>query len=203
MSNMNTATRRRQWVVTGITVAVAAGVGTGVWWYRHHQDALKKTAPVKVDLAGHGLVTSSFTETVTNSVLTQQQNKTATLEKDLSTAVSSQNEALTRKLEQISCALEILQNQADRLPSTSTNAGSQSSAGMPANGPLFTGPAGPARWQVTDPANGPASGQGGQFYPSKNVRAFIPVAEPSAPEGCDTFTCAVLQKPKYTLPWIP
>jgi len=208
MSNINTATRRRQWVITGITMAVAAAIGTGVWWYRHHQEELKKPAPVKVDLTGHGLVTSDFTETVTNSVLTQQQNKTATLEKglsSLSTEVSSQNEALTRKLEQISSALEKLQNQADKAPSAGSNTGTQSSAGMPANGPLSTGPAGPARWEVTDPAKGPASGQGGQFYPSKERQGFYPGSGTVRPGGLkrDTFTYAVLQKPKYTLPWIP
>ncbi|MGC0793496.1 F-type conjugal transfer pilus assembly protein TraB [Pantoea agglomerans] len=208
MSNINTATRRRQWVITGVAVAVMLAVGAGIWGYSEHLAALKNPAPAPTaDLTGAGLVSSSFTAAVSESVLTQQQNKTASLEKDLSTLsnnVSSQNEALTRKLEQISSALEKLQSQTDKLPSQNGPVTSQTGPGTTATGPASLGQSGPAQWRVTNPGNGPGAGQGSQFYPAQS-HSFYPGNGTVRPGGLsrDTFTYAALAEKKTKLPWIP
>ncbi|MGC0880106.1 hypothetical protein WKG84_21690 [Pantoea agglomerans] len=45
MSNINTATRRRQWVIAGVAAAVMLAVGGGIWAYSHHEAELNQPAP--------------------------------------------------------------------------------------------------------------------------------------------------------------
>lgn len=205
MSNINTATRRRQWIITGVAAGVMLALGGGIWAYSQHLAALKNPPPAKAaDLTGTGLVNSRFTGAVSESVLAQQQNKTATLEKDLSTlsaTVSAQNDALSRKLEQIGTALDKLQNQAEKPPAQIPAAGQGT---PPASSPVSGGPSGPAQWSISNPGSGPAAGQGSQFYPAQG-EGFYPGAGTVRPGGLsrDTFTYASLTDKKTKLPWIP
>lgn len=208
MSNINTAARRRQWIIAGVTVAVAAALGGGIWWYSEHQAALKTPPPAKnPDMTG--LVTSSFTDTLTTSVLTQQQNKTAGLENSvtqLKSDMQRQNDEMKQKLGKLDDLLNKLQVQADKPPATAP-------AEAPAPvGPVATGPAGPAQWNINDPARGPSPGQGNQFYPGQGAgqpAGFYPgtgSGTASVRTGgmkSQTFTYASLQAKKTKLPWIP
>lgn len=205
MSNINTATRRRQWMIAGVAGGVMLALGGGIWAYSQHLAALKNPPPAKAaDLTGTGLVNSRFTGAVSESVLAQQQNKTATLEKDLSTlsaTVSAQNDALSRKLEQIGTALDKLQSQAEKPPAQTPSSGQGT---PPASGPVSGGPSGPAQWSISNPGGGPAAGQGAQFYPAQG-QGFYPGAGTVRPGGLsrDTFTYASLTDKKTKLPWIP
>lgn len=209
MSNINTATRRRQWMIAGVAAGVMLALGGGIWAYSQHLAALKNPPPAKpADLTGTGLVNSRFTGAVSESVLAQQQNKTATLEKDLSTlsaTVSAQNDALSRKLEQIGTALDKLQSQAEKPPAQTPSSGQGT---PPASGPVSGGPSGPAQWSISNPGGGPAAGQGAQFYPAQGQsqgQGFYPGAGTVRPGGLsrDTFTYASLTDKKTKLPWIP
>ncbi|MBS0900181.1 conjugal transfer protein TraB, partial [Pantoea dispersa] len=203
MSNINTATRRRQWMIAGVAGGVMLALGGGIWAYSQHLAALKNPPPAKpADLTGTGLVNSRFTGAVSESVLAQQQNKTATLEKDLSTlsaTVSAQNDALSRKLEQIGTALDKLQSQAEKPPAQTPSSGQGT---PPASGPVSGGPSGPAQWSISNPGGGPAAGQGAQFYPAQG-QGFYPGAGTVRPGGLsrDTFTYASLTDKKTKLPW--
>jgi conjugal transfer pilus assembly protein TraB len=56
MSNINIATRRRQWTIAGVSAAVMLAIGGGVWAYSHHQAELEHpTAKPAPDMTG-GLV---------------------------------------------------------------------------------------------------------------------------------------------------
>lgn len=206
MSNINTATRRRQWAVAGVALAVAAATGGGIWWYAQHQAALKNPPPPPKPAEMTGLVTSRFTESVAGSVLTQQQNKTAGLETSVSQLkadMQRQKDDMTQKLERLDTLIGKLQEQSDRPPSSSP--GSTASA---APGPVPGGQAGPAQWNITDPNRGPAAGQGGQFYPGQGNaqgQGFYPGAGTGRTGGMTTrtFTYASLQAKKTRLPWIP
>jgi conjugal transfer pilus assembly protein TraB len=206
MSNINTATRRRQWVVAGVTLAVAAATGGGIWWYAQHQAALKNPPPPPKAADMTGLVTTKFTDSVASSVLTQQQNKTAGLETSVSQLkadVQRQKDDMSQKLERLDTLISKLQGQADKQPPAAP--GSTSPAAGP--GPVSGGPAGPAQWNITDPNRGPAAGQGSQFYPGQGAgqgQGFYPGAGNGRTGGMTsrTFTYASLQHKKTTLPWI-
>lgn len=208
MSNINTAARRRQWVIAGVTAAVAAALGGGLWWYSNHQAALKNPPPVKnADMTG--LVTSSFTDTLTSSVLTQQQNKTAGLENtvtQLKSDMQRQNDEMKQKLGRLDDLLGKLQAQTDRPPVAAPV------ATTPPSGPVATGPGAPAQWNINDPVRGPAPGQGSQFYPGQGNgqhAGFYPGSgggTGSVRTGgmtSQTFTYASLQAKKVKMPWIP
>lgn len=208
MSNINTAARRRQWMVAGVTAAVAAALGGGIWWYSHQQAALKNPAPApKADMTG--LVTSSFTDTLNASVLAQQQDKTAGLENSvmqMKSDMQRQNDDLKQKLARLDDLLGRLQSQADKPPAITPPATNT------AAGPVATGPSGPAQWNINDPARGPAAGQGSQFYPGQGTGQAAG-AYPAGSTGAgrlrtggmtsQTFTYASLQAKKTKLPWIP
>lgn len=206
MSNINTATRRRQWVVAGVTLAVAAATGGGIWWYAQHQAALKNPPPPPKAADMTGLVTTKFTDSVASSVLTQQQNKTAGLETSVSQLkadVQRQKDDMSQKLERLDTLISKLQGQADKQPPVAP--GSTSPAAGP--GPVPGGPAGPAQWNITDPNRGPSAGQGSQFYPAQGAgqgQGFYPGAGTGRTGGMTsrTFTYASLQHKKTTLPWI-
>ncbi|MEN4892579.1 F-type conjugal transfer pilus assembly protein TraB [Erwinia billingiae] len=203
MSNINTATRRRQWIVAGVTLAVAAATGGGIWWYAQHQATLKNPPPAPKPAEMTGLVTTKFTDNLAGSVLTQQQNKTAGLEASVSQLkadVQRQKDDMSQKLEHLDTLISKLQVQADK-PSP----GSTSPAAGP--GPVPGGPAGPAQWNITDPNRPPAAGQGSQFYPGQSPgqgQGFYPGAGTGRTGGMTSniITYASLQHKKTTLPWI-
>ncbi|HCR0227227.1 conjugal transfer pilus assembly protein TraB [Pantoea sp. AN62] len=209
MSNINTATRRRQWVIAGVAAAVMLAVGGGIWAYSHHQAELNRPAPKKTpDLTG-SLVNTSFTEGVATSALQQQQDKTAGLERDLGTLTSSlknQNEELKKQLTGMANAISQLQTQQAQGGRTQNGpAATTPAAGTPpVNAPVSSGPSGPAQWSITNPGSGPAAGQSGQFYPSPG-QGFYPGTGTVRPGGLsrDTFTYAALTEKKTKLPWIP
>lgn len=207
MSNINTATRRRQWVIAGVAAAVMLAVGGGIWAYSHHQAELNRPAPKAVPNLTGSLVNTSFTEGVATAALQQQQNKTAGLERDLGTltgTLKSQNEELKKQLTTMAEAISQLQTQqAGRLangPAASTPA----TGSPPASAPVSAGQSGPAQWSINNPGNGPAAGQGGRFYPSQGP-GFYPGTGTVHPGGLsrDTFTYAALTDKKMKLPWIP
>ncbi|MEJ5174648.1 F-type conjugal transfer pilus assembly protein TraB [Erwinia sp. MYb416] len=208
MSNINTAARRRQWVIAGVTAAVAAALGGGIWWYSQHQAALNAPPPAKkADMTG--LVTSTFTDSLASSVLTQQQNKTAGLENtvtQLKSDMQRQNDEMKQKLGKLDDLLNKLQVQADKPPVTPP------AAVTPPTGPVATGPAGPAQWNINDPARGPSPGQGSQFYPGQGtgqVAGYYPgngggtARTRTGGMTSTTFTYTSLQAKKTKLPWIP
>lgn len=211
MSNINTITRRKQWVMTGVCVAVALGIGGGIWAYTHHQASLKNpTKPKVVDMTG-GVVTSSFTDNVATAALTQQQNKTSALENSvnqLKTDQQQQSEALKQQLAKIMDAMSKLQSQQSATPAASTSASSTPTGPGMGTGPVATGPAGAAQWNVTDPNKGPAAGQGSHFYPGQGQgqgTGFYPGTGTGHLGGMTskTFSYTSLQAKKTKLPWIP
>ncbi|WNJ82271.1 F-type conjugal transfer pilus assembly protein TraB (plasmid) [Cedecea neteri] len=205
MSNINVETRRRQWVIAGVATAVMLAVGGGVWAYSNHQSEANKPAPKAAPNMTGSLVNTSFTDGVATSAMQQQQSKTAGLERnveELARSLKQQNDDLNKKLSTLTDALTSLQaqkSQPAKLPE-----GPGQNVTPPANGPVPGGPAGPAQWSVTPGAQGPAAGQGGQFYPGQ-ANAFYPGAGTSRPGGLkrDTFSYASLTEQKTKLPWIP
>ncbi|TPG56831.1 F-type conjugal transfer pilus assembly protein TraB [Ewingella americana] len=212
MSNINTVTRRRQWVISGVCVAVALAAGGGIWAYTHHQATLKAPAKqVVADMTG-SVVTSSFTDNMATSALTQQQNKTSVLENSMNQIKADQqqqNEALKQQLAKIMDAMSKLQSQTPPTPASGTPpTTTPTGPGMTTNGPVASGPAGPGQWNVTDPKRGPATGQGSQFYPGQGQgqgAGFYPGNGTGHLGGMSskTFSYASLQAKKTKLPWIP
>ena len=207
MSNINTATRRRQWVIAGVAAAVMLAVGGGIWAYSHHQAELNQPAPkAALNLTG-SLVNTSFTEGVATSALQQQQNKTAGLERDLGMltgTLKSQNEELQKKLNTMADAISQLQTQQAARPANGPAATTPAAGSASVNAPVSAGQSGPAQWSINNPGSGPAAGQGGKFYPSQG-QGFYPGAGTVRPGGLsrDTFTYAALTEKKTKLPWIP
>jgi len=207
MSNINTATRRRQWVIAGVAAAVMLATGGGIWAYSHHQAELNRPAPKAAPNLTGSLVNTSFTEGVATAALQQQQNKTAGLERDLGTltgTLKSQNEELQKKLNTMADAISQLQTQQAGRPANGPAATTPAAGTAPVNAPASTGQSGPAQWSINNPGSGPARGQGGQFYPSQG-QAFYPGAGTVRPGGLsrETFTYAALTGKKTKLPWIP
>lgn len=207
MSNINTATRRRQWVIAGVAAAVMLAVGGGIWAYSHHQAELNRPAPKAAPNLTGSLVNTSFTEGVATSALQQQQNKTAGLERDLGMltgTLKSQNEELQKKLNTMADAISQLQTQQAGRPANGPAATSPAVGTTPVNAPVSTGQSGPAQWSINNPGSGPDAGQGGKFYPSQG-QVFYPGAGTVRPGGLsrDTFTYAALTEKKTKLPWIP
>lgn len=207
MSNINTATRRRQWVIAGVAAAVMLAIGGGIWAYSHHQAELNRPAPKAAPNLTGSLVNTSFTEGVATSALQQQQNKTAGLERDLGTltgTLKSQNEELQKKLNTMADAISQLQTQQAGRPANGPAATTPAAGTTPVNAPVSAVQSGPAQWSINNPGSGPAAGQGGKFYPSQG-QAFYPGAGTVRPGGLsrDTFTYAALTEKKTKLPWIP
>jgi len=209
MSNINTATRRRQWVIAGVAAAVMLAVGGGIWAYSHHEAELNQPAPKAAPNLTGSLVNTSFTEGVATAALQQQQNKTAGLERDLGTltgTLKSQNEELKKQLTTMAEAISQLQTQQVQGGRTPNGpAATTPAAGTPpVNAPVSSGPSGPAQWSITNPGSGPAAGQSGQFYPSPGQGVY-PGTGTVRPGGLsrDTFTYAALTEKKTKLPWIP
>lgn len=207
MSNINTATRRRQWVIAGVAAAVMLAVGGGIWAYSHHQAELNQPAPKAAPNLTGSLVNTSFTEGVATSALQQQQNKTAGLERDLGMltgTLKSQNEELQKKLNTMADAISQLQTQQAGRAANGPAATTPAAGTTPVNAPVSVGQSGPAQWNINSPGSGPARGQGGQFYPPQG-QAFYPGAGTVRPGGLsrETFTYAALTEKKAKLPWIP
>lgn len=207
MSNINTATRRRQWVIAGVAAAVMLAVGGGIWAYSHHQAELNQPAPKAAPNLTGSLVNTSFTEGVATSALQQQQNKTAGLERDLGMltgTLKSQNEELQKKLNTMADAISQLQTQQAARPANGPAATTPAAGSASVNAPVSAGQSGPAQWSINNPGSGPAAGQGGKFYPSQG-QGFYPGAGTVRPGGLsrDTFTYAALTEKKTKLPWIP
>ena len=208
MSNINTATRRRQWMIAGVSAAVMLAMGGGIWAYSHYQAEQNRPAPKAVPNMTGGLVNTSFTEGVATSALQQQQNKTAGLERnlgELSSSLKNQNEELKKQLSTLADAISQLQTQqAQGSKPNSPPAGTPPPGAQPPGLPVSTGPAGPAQWNISNPGSGPAAGQGGQFYPTQG-QGFYPGSGTVRPGGLsrDTFTYAALTDKKTKLPWIP
>ncbi len=212
MSNINTATRRRQWVIAGVSAAVMLAVGGGIWAYSHHQAELNRPAPKTAPNLTGGLINTSFTEGVATAALQQQQNKTAGLERDLGMLTSSlknQNDELKKQLSTMADAIAQLQTQQSQGNKSPNGTTVTPPAGTPpAGGPVSGGPSGPAQWSINNPGSGPAAGQGAQFYPAQGQpqgQGFYPGAGTVRPGGLsrDTFTYASLTDRKTKLPWIP
>lgn len=212
MSNINTATRRRQWVIAGVSAAVMLAVGGGIWAYSHHQAELNRPAPKAAPNLTGGLINTSFTEGVATAALQQQQNKTAGLERDLGTLTSSlksQNDELKKQLSTMADAITQLQTQQAQGSRAPTGPAATPPAGNPpASGPVSGGPSGPAQWNINNPGSAPAAGQGAQFYPAQGQppgQGFYPGAGTVRPGGLsrETFTYASLTDKKTKLPWIP
>ncbi|MFB6328454.1 F-type conjugal transfer pilus assembly protein TraB [Pantoea deleyi] len=207
MSNINTATRRRQWVIAGVAAAVMLAVGGGIWAYSHHQAELNQPAPKAAPNLTGSLVNTSFTEGVATSALQQQQNKTAGLERDLGMltgTLKSQNEELQKKLNTMADAISQLQTQQAARPANGPAATTPAAGSASVNAPVSAGQSGPAQWSINNPGSGPVAGQGGKFYPSQG-QGFYPGAGTVRPGGLsrDTFTYAALTEKKTKLPWIP
>lgn len=209
MSNINTATRRRQWVIAGVAAAVMLAVGGGIWAYSHHEAELNQPAPKAAPNLTGSLVNTSFTEGVATAALQQQQNKTAGLERDLGTltgTLKSQNEELKKQLTTMAEAISQLQTQQVQGGRTPNGpAATTPAAGTPpASAPVSSGQSGPAQWSINNPGSGPAAGQGSQFYPFQG-QGFYPGTGTVRPGGLsrDTFTYAALTDKKMKLPWIP
>ncbi|MDE8558877.1 F-type conjugal transfer pilus assembly protein TraB [Pantoea vagans] len=207
MSNINTATRRRQWVIAGVAAAVMLAVGGGIWAYSHHQAELNQPAPKAAPNLTGSLVNTSFTEGVATSALQQQQNKTAGLERDLGMltgTLKSQNEELQKKLNTMADAISQLQTQQAARPANGPAATTPPAGSASVNAPVSAGQSGPAQWSINNPGSGPVAGQGGNFYPSQG-QGFYPGAGTVRPGGLsrDTFTYAALTERKTKLPWIP
>lgn len=207
MSNINTATRRRQWVIAGVAAAVMLAVGGGIWAYSHHQAELNQPAPKAAPNLTGSLVNTSFTEGVATSALQQQQNKTAGLERDLGMltgTLKSQNEELQKKLNTMADAISQLQTQQAARPANGPAATTPAAGSASVNAPVSAGQSGPAQWSINNPGSGPAAGQGGKFYPSQG-QGFYPGTGTVRPGGLsrDTFTYAALAEKKTKLPWIP
>ncbi|MFV9671471.1 F-type conjugal transfer pilus assembly protein TraB [Pantoea sp. KXB25] len=207
MSNINTATRRRQWVIAGVAAAVMLAVGGGIWAYSHHQAGLNQPAPKAAPNLTGSLVNTSFTEGVATSALQQQQNKTAGLERDLGMltgTLKSQNEELQKKLNTMADAISQLQTQQAARPANGPAATTPAAGSASVNAPVSAGQSGPAQWSINNPSSGPAAGQGGKFYPSQG-QGFYPGTGTVRPGGLsrDTFTYAALAEKKTKLPWIP
>lgn len=207
MSNINTATRRRQWVIAGVAAAVMLAVGGGIWAYSFHQAGLNQPAPKAAPNLTGSLVNTSFTEGVATSALQQQQNKTAGLERDLGMltgTLKSQNEELQKKLNTMADAISQLQTQQAARPANGPAATTPAAGSASVNAPVSAGQSGPAQWSINNPSSGPAAGQGGKFYPSQG-QGFYPGTGTVRPGGLsrDTFTYAALAEKKTKLPWIP
>lgn len=207
MSNINTATRRRQWVIAGVAAAVMLAVGGGIWAYSHYQAELNQPAPKAAPNLTGSLVNTSFTEGVATSALQQQQNKTAGLERDLGMltgTLKSQNEELQKKLNTMADAISQLQTQQAARPANGPAATTTAAGSASVNAPVSAGQSGPAQWSINNPGSGPVAGQGGKFYPSQG-QGFYPGAGTVRPGGLsrDTFTYAALTEKKTKLPWIP
>ncbi|MSE14454.1 F-type conjugal transfer pilus assembly protein TraB [Pantoea agglomerans] len=207
MSNINTATRRRQWVIAGVAAAVMLAVGGGIRAYSHHQAELNQPAPKAAPNLTGSLVNTSFTEGVATSALQQQQNKTAGLERDLGMltgTLKSQNEELKKQLTTMAEAISQLQTQQAGRPANGPAATTPAAGTTPVNAPVPSGQSGPAQWSINNPGSGPAAGQGGRFYPSQG-QGFYPGTGTVHPGGLsrDTFTYAALTEKKTKLPWIP
>lgn len=205
MSNINTATRRKQWLTAGsVALALAAG-GGAIWGYTQHQAAQKAPQQAATaDMTG-GLITSSFNDTVAASALAQQQNKTSGLESSvaqLKQESKTQTENMNKKFDE-------LMNKIQQMQSESKSAGSGAPATPPAGpnapqGSVPTGPSKPAQWNITDPGRGPNVGQGGQPYPGQGT-GFYPDVGSGRLGGMvrKTFSYSSLQNKKTKLPWIP
>lgn len=210
MSNINTATRRKQWLIAGTAALVALAGGGGIWAYTQHQAALKDPKPVATaDMTG-GLITSSFNDTVAASALAQQQNKTSGLEStvaQLKQDSKTQTENMNKKFDELMNKIQQLQSDnksgsgAPATPPTGPNAAVGPNAGP---GGMPTGPAKPAQWNITDPGRGPNGGQGGQPYPGQG-QGFYPDVGTGRLGGMvrKTFSYSSLQNKKTKLPWIP
>ena len=212
MSNINTATRRRQWMIAGISAAVMLATGGGIWAWSHHQAELNRPAPKAAPNLTGSLVNTSFTEGVATSALQQQQNKTAGLEKDMNTlaaTLKTQNDDLRNQLAKMGEVLSQLQKQQTEGGKTPTGPGQGTAVppGAPAYGPVPGGPSGPAQWSVTPQSGGPTAGQGSHFYPQGQGQGqgFYPGTGTMRTGGLkrDTFTYASLSAKKTKLPWIP
>jgi conjugal transfer pilus assembly protein TraB len=189
MSNINTATRRRQWMIAGISAAVMLATGGGIWAWSHHQAELNRPAPKAAPNLTGSLVNTSFTEGVATSALQQQQNKTAGLEKDMNTlaaTLKTQNDDLRNQLAKMGEVLSQLQKQQTEGGKTPTGPGQGTAVppGAPANGPVPGGPSGPAQWSVTPQSGAPAAGRAVIFIRRVRGRgrAFIPAPVRCVPE---------------------
>lgn len=208
MSNINTATRRKQWLIAGTAALAALAGGGGIWAYTQHQAALKDPKPVATaDMTG-GLITSSFNDTVAASALAQQQNKTSGLEStvaQLKQDSKTQTENMNKKFDELMNKIQQMQSDnksagsgAPPPPPNGPNAAASANVGM---GGVPTGPAKPAQWDITDPKTG---AQGGQFYPGQGA-GFYPGTGSGHLGGMvrKTFSYSSLQNKKTKLPWIP
>jgi conjugal transfer pilus assembly protein TraB len=124
----------------------------------------------------------------------------------LKTEQQQQNEQLKQQLSKLMDAMSKLQSMPPAVNTPPTNA--PTSPGVGGNGPVPSGPPGPAQWSVTTPNRGPATGQGNQFYPGQSSRqaaAFYPGTGSGHLGGLTskTFSYTSLQAKKTKLPWIP
>lgn len=213
MSDINSATRRKQWVVaSALAVSVAAVAGGVIIWGQHEPTPAAQAGPQVQDMTG--LVTSSFTDAISGSVMTQQQEKTAALESTLAQMKESEarrESEATQRIVQLTESLTQLQQKLDAM-----GPGAGQTPSSPA-GPQPTGQSVPPQWQLSSPNRPgaqvpggaqPGAGQGNNLYSGMpgagaNAGAIGAGARVTGGLKSATFSYASLQNKKTKLPWIP
>lgn len=208
MADVNAATRRRQWILAGGLAAAVTAVAGGVVLFGKH-GAEPATAPAGPAPDMTGLVTSSFTEGISASVLTQQQEKTAALESTLAQMKEEQARQKAddaHKIDQLTGAVADLTAQLGK-----TGPGQNVQTEQPPAGPMSAGQARPPQWGVTNPVPQGAQGPGGYGQPDANQGSgFYPQGKGGVGSGArvtgglksSSFSYKSLSK-QTRLPWIP
>ncbi|MEY8712343.1 F-type conjugal transfer pilus assembly protein TraB [Mangrovibacter phragmitis] len=205
--NINVTTRRKQLAVLISVLAIAGAATAGIMVFgRDDGQTRAKTAPATPNMVG--VVTATFDDKLQTSAMQQQQAATSALEQkvqQLAEQIKQNHDDFTRKLQEKD--QQIAQLQQGKNTGSAAPAGNSQTTTTPGNtplpGPLATGQARPAEWNVQPTGTGNRAGvnpaQGTGFYPGTGN-------SPRLTGGLDKtdFTYDSLKKKNEThLPWIP